>query len=58
MEFRGRIVLYEMPGGSRTTLGGASIYLLFHSDILNFRLKNNVGRHRRSNFVVYVVWSA
>ena len=38
--------------------GGASIYLLFNSDILNFLLKTNVGRHKRLNFVIFVVWSA
>ena len=37
-------------------LGLASIYLLFDSDVLNFLLKNNVGRHRRPNFVIFIVW--
>ena len=32
--------------------------LLFNSDILNLLLKTNMGRDRRPNFVIFVVWSA
>ena len=34
------------------------MYLLFSSDILNFMLKTNVGRYRRTNFVIFIVLSA
>ena len=32
--------------------------LLFNSDIVNLLLKTNMGRDRRPNFVIFVVWSA
>ena len=38
--------------------GRASMYLLFNSDIVKFLLKTNVGRHRMTNFVIFVVWNA
>ena len=38
--------------------GGTAINLLFNYDILNFLLKANVGRLRRPNFVIFIIWSA
>ena len=32
--------------------------LLFNSDKVNLLFKNSGGRDRRSNFVIFVVWSA
>ena len=32
--------------------------LLLNSDIVNLLLKTNMGRDRRPNFVIFVVWSA
>ena len=32
-------------------------HLLFNSDIVNLLLKTNLGRNRRPNFVVFVVWN-
>ena len=38
--------------------GGEDMDLLFNSDIVNLLLKTNGGRHRKPNFVIFVVWSA
>ena len=32
--------------------------LLFNFDVVNLLLKNNGGKDRRPNFVIFVVWSA
>ena len=42
-------------GGSRLFSGGQEVYLLFNSDIVNF--KTSRGRDRRPNFVIFVAWS-
>ena len=34
------------------------MYLLLNCDIVNFLLKTNLGKNRRPNFVIFVVWSA
>ena len=34
------------------------MHLLLNCDIVNLLLKTNLGRNRRPNFVIFVVWSA
>ena len=36
----------------------ARLYLLFNSDFVDFLLETKVGRHRRPNFVIFVVSGA
>ena len=38
--------------------GGENMNLLFNSDKVKLLLKNNGGRDRKPNFVVFVVWRA
>ena len=45
-------------GGSRSFPVRRKYILLFNSNVLNFLLKTNVGRNRRPNFVIFVIWSA
>ena len=53
------VALENLPLEVRDHVSGEpSLYLLFNPDILIFLLNTNVGRHKRSKFIIFVVWSA